>query len=521
MLIGWTREKQCTMGAKQSKGGKVTDQNGTDANNEEGLDTFNKTSTLPATFRSKDDDVTRGGTLPRDGAANIDRNTSFSKRFRKSVSRLIGVSEKDEKQNGTSPQKESSPETANGEASPTKEADERDSSIKSPVDHKLAQKIARAKFFQDLYTTPTNIPKPPRSLNVSVDTADGEDKSATPVVKLIERHQEAIEKHQEEIRNSMSSPDIMKDRLESFRKSKVIENGSMLKKEETNETKTESSFTNRIENQEELITTQQSSSEQKTFETTSVACQESSSMKVESSQITETKSQHIAENLETRESITSSSVEQAATHIEATETKMSVSESVVESTSESQCVQSTTESVMESLSSASTMESVSVAQSTVSQSIETSNQQITSESIIESSSSCIENRSAVESVTTTMESMSLQAESQTKETVSQSTFESMESHSSTEESHVITEQKSSEQIETCQSQVSESLVQTSIVETESSSANLLEDQTVECESSNNQSETDEVGVKDDVESKEGSDVEKPEAKDSANESEPE
>jgi len=501
------------MGAKQSKGGKVTDQNGTDANNEEGLDTFNKTSTLPATFRSKEDDVTKGGTLPRDGA-NIDRNTSFSKRFRKSVSRLMGVSEKDEKENGTSPQKEPSP--VNGEASPTKETDERDSSVKSPVDHKLAQKIARAKFFQDLYTTPTNVPKPPRSLNVSVDTADGEDKSATPVVKLIEKHQEAIEKHQEEIRNSMSSPDILKDRLESFRKSKVIENGSLMKKEEFNETKTESSFTNRIENQEELITTQQSSSEQKTFEATSVACQESSSMKVESSQITETKSQHIAENLETRESITSSSVEQAATHIEATEKKMSVSESVVESSSE--CVQSSSETVMEAVSSATTMEtvsssameSVSVAQSSVSQSVESSSQQMTSESVTESSS-CVEETSVAESVSTTMESMSLQTESQAMETVTQSTFESMESHSSTEESHVVTEQKSSQQIETCESQVSESLVQTHTEETESSSAAQVEDQTAEDDSSDKQN----------VECNEGSDDEKPESKDSAHESDPE
>ena len=214
------------MGAKQSKGGKVTQQNGTDAAAaEEGLDTFNKTSTLPATFRAKDDDVTKTGTLPREGVA-LDRNTSFSKRFRKSVSKLISPSKKDEK---PEVQKEKDDkEVLNGEASPV-DKDERDAGPKSPVDHKLAQKIARAKFFQDLYTTPTNVPKPPRSHNVSLDNGNvssAEDRvdSTTPVVKLVQKHQEAIEKHQEEIRNSMSSPDILKGRMDSFRKSRVVEN---------------------------------------------------------------------------------------------------------------------------------------------------------------------------------------------------------------------------------------------------------------------------------------------------------
>ena len=103
------------MGAKQSKGGKVTVQNVTDANGDENLDTFNKTSTLPATFRAKDDDVIKSGTLPREGVA-LDRNTSFSKRFRKSVSKLIGVSEKDEKSpKDSSPQKENNQEISNGD----------------------------------------------------------------------------------------------------------------------------------------------------------------------------------------------------------------------------------------------------------------------------------------------------------------------------------------------------------------------------------------------------------------------
>merc|ERR1712064_107679 len=109
---------------------------------------FNKTSTLPATFRNKEEDANKSGTLPRDGVS-LDRNTSFSKRFRKSVSKLIGVNEKDEKSpHENSPQKETSPEVpnSNGEISPSKSKDENDSTVKSPVDHKLAQKLQEQNF---------------------------------------------------------------------------------------------------------------------------------------------------------------------------------------------------------------------------------------------------------------------------------------------------------------------------------------------------------------------------------------
>lgn len=240
------------MGAKQSKGGKVSQNGQTEAaENSEGLDTFNKTSTLPATFRNgKEDDVTKTGTLPREGVANLDRNTSFSKRFRKSVSKLIGNGDKDPKTD-LSPQKESKADvTDNGESSsPKKENTPRARGPMSPVDHKIAQKMARAKFFQELYTTPTNVPKPPRSHNVSMDngSVEGDDGKTTPVVKLIEKHTEAIEKHQEDIRASMGSPDVLQERLDSFRKSKVIENSEKMesmKKEEMRATvtKTESSF---------------------------------------------------------------------------------------------------------------------------------------------------------------------------------------------------------------------------------------------------------------------------------------
>merc|ERR1719361_286031 len=137
---------------------------------------------------------------------------------------------------------------------------ENESSVKSPIDHKLAQKIARAKFFQELYSTPTNVPKPPRSRNGfsphenGISDDDPDNKSNTPVVKLIEKHQEAIEKHQEEIRNSMGSPDILKGRMDSFRRSRLVENSeshvvekeSITIRESKEESVTESSF-NKVE----------------------------------------------------------------------------------------------------------------------------------------------------------------------------------------------------------------------------------------------------------------------------------
>ena len=87
--------------------------------------------------------------------------------------------------------------------------------------------------------------------------------STTPVVKLVQKHQEAIEKHQEEIRNSMSSPDILKGRMDSFRKSRVVENNESAKTEEmcTTFTKTDESFKKESSNNEEtVVTTKQTAS---------------------------------------------------------------------------------------------------------------------------------------------------------------------------------------------------------------------------------------------------------------------
>jgi len=261
------------MGAKQSKGGKVK-QNGTETGGDEGLETFDKTSTLPATFKSKDEEMTKCGTLPREGVA-LDRNTSFSKRFRKSVSKLVGHKGKQEGCTDSPKTEDNLENKDENNADLNKTKDEKDSTVKSPIDPKLAQKIARAKFFQDLYSTPTNVPKPPRSRNgfspqqengLSEDDVDRAN-NTTPVVKLIEKHQEAIEKHQEDIRSSMGSPDILKGRMDSFRKSKVVETNeayavekeSTMIEETKQEVRQEESSYKKVENISQSISEQKHS----------------------------------------------------------------------------------------------------------------------------------------------------------------------------------------------------------------------------------------------------------------------
>ena len=216
------------MGSKFSKGGKVK-QNGSDATHDESLDTFNKTSTLPASFRKKDDEVTKTGTLPR-GGVDLDRNKSFSKRFRKSITKLVGQNEvKEEASESETPSKPSNNvlnEEENKEnLKDAVEKEEVDSKIKSTpkeLDIKTAQKIARARFFQDLYNSPAQIPKPPRSRNLPSPVENDAELPAqstlgTPVVKLIKKHEGEIEKQQELIgtNNSINIPEKEKKDVES------------------------------------------------------------------------------------------------------------------------------------------------------------------------------------------------------------------------------------------------------------------------------------------------------------------
>jgi len=217
------------MGAKFSKGGKVK-QNGTDATHDESLDTFNKTSTLPASFRKKDDEVTKTGTLPR-GGVDLDRNKSFSKRFRKSITKLVGQNEvKEEASESETPSKPSNnvinqdEDKENLKDVAEEEVDSTPKFTPKELDIKTAQKIARARFFQDLYNSkePAQIPKPPRSRNLPspVETdaeLPAQSTLGTPVVKLIKKHEGEIEKQQELIgtNNSINIPEKEKKDVES------------------------------------------------------------------------------------------------------------------------------------------------------------------------------------------------------------------------------------------------------------------------------------------------------------------
>lgn len=353
------------MGAKQSKGGKVK-QNGTETAGEEGLGTFDKTSTLPATFKAKDEEMTKCGTLPREGVA-LDRNTSFSKRFRKSVSKLVGHKGKQEGCTD-SPKTEDNLENKdekNADRNGTK--DEKDSTVKSPIDPKLAQKIARAKFFQDLYSTPTNVPKPPRSRNgfspqqengLSEDDVDRAN-NTTPVVKLIEKHQDAIEKHQEEIRSSMGSPDILKGRMDSFRKSKLVETNeayavekeSTMIEETKQEVRQEESSFKKVENISQSISEQKHSVTEVSSQMSSqVSTEVSSQVSTEvSSQVSSQVASQVTEQSQVSESQASVVIKEESTSVLKQEESHAMKEEITIK-SESNLVQESSSTLMETVS---------------------------------------------------------------------------------------------------------------------------------------------------------------------------
>jgi len=75
------------MGTKLSKSNKGEKKEDFIANGRSWPDSFDKTSTLPASFRRKGHEVSKTGSLPRNSGTlprQLDRSTSFSKRFRKS-----------------------------------------------------------------------------------------------------------------------------------------------------------------------------------------------------------------------------------------------------------------------------------------------------------------------------------------------------------------------------------------------------------------------------------------------------
>eukprot|EP00090_Calanus_glacialis_P022085 TRINITY_DN3407_c0_g1_i1.p1 TRINITY_DN3407_c0_g1~~TRINITY_DN3407_c0_g1_i1.p1 ORF type:complete len:512 (+),score=185.02 TRINITY_DN3407_c0_g1_i1:179-1714(+) len=197
------------MGAKFSK--TVKGEKSPDGVVDESSNTFDKTSTLPATFKKKDEEVNKAGTLPRGG---LDRSTSFSKRFRKSMTRLVGHKKVNENAKPVTEPEEPivSAEDAQEEDSSkvkediSQEVDETQEEAED--DMKTTQLKARAQFFENMYNSkePVNIPKPPRSIIPSpIEKVTEEDEVetvsvsviGTPVVKLIDKHEEGNETQQE------------------------------------------------------------------------------------------------------------------------------------------------------------------------------------------------------------------------------------------------------------------------------------------------------------------------------------
>eukprot|EP00092_Neocalanus_flemingeri_P029422 GFUD01031947.1.p1 GENE.GFUD01031947.1~~GFUD01031947.1.p1 ORF type:complete len:608 (-),score=236.46 GFUD01031947.1:72-1895(-) len=189
------------MGAKFSKAGKVDKCN--DGVVDESSDTFDKTSTLPATFKKKDEEANKAGTLPRGG---LDRSTSFSKRFRKSMTRLVG--HKKGTENAKLPSEPTEPNAASegveeeGKKSAENEVIKEEVEIEEEAEDtlKTAQLKARAQFFEDMYNSkePVNKPKLPVSNVPSpIEKVTDQDEVqtvsvsviGTPVVKLIEKHE--------------------------------------------------------------------------------------------------------------------------------------------------------------------------------------------------------------------------------------------------------------------------------------------------------------------------------------------
>merc|ERR1712045_1065295 len=205
-------------------------------------------------------------------------------------------------------------------------------------------KIARAKFFQDLYSTPTNVPKPPRSRNGFSPQQDGlaEDdvdraNSTTPVVKLIEKHQEAIEKHREEIRSSMGSPDILKGRMDSFRKSKLVEN---------NETHAVEKESTKIEETKQEVREEESSSSFKKVENISQSISE------QKHSVTEVSSEvvsQVTEQSQVSQSQASVLVTEESTSVLKQEESRAMKEEITIK-SESNLVQESSSTLMETLS---------------------------------------------------------------------------------------------------------------------------------------------------------------------------
>ena len=191
---------------------------------EESNETFDKTATLPATFEKKDEeDANKAGTMPRGG---LDRSTSFSKRFRKSMTRLVRHKKVDSDAKPVSEPTENPVTSAESVKQDEEKADqnkEEKPEVKKEEeedDAKTAQMKARAQFFEDMYSSdePANVPKPPRSyVTPSIEKVTEEEEEigtvavsviGSPVVKLIDKHEEGNGTQQETTESNTNAADV-------------------------------------------------------------------------------------------------------------------------------------------------------------------------------------------------------------------------------------------------------------------------------------------------------------------------
>lgn len=131
------------MGAKQSKV-KKGEKKGV-AGEDDSPDSVDRTATLPASFRHKEEAATKTETLPR----NLNRSTSFTNSCRNWAKKKGLV--KDKSPNKTEVEKEIEPKE-NGTME-NKDITITPSAENSKAVTKLAQKKARAQFFEDMYNS--------------------------------------------------------------------------------------------------------------------------------------------------------------------------------------------------------------------------------------------------------------------------------------------------------------------------------------------------------------------------------
>merc|ERR1712045_872202 len=143
---------------------------------------IDKSATLPPSESRETEDVAKSETLPRNA---FDRSSSFSKRFRKSMTKLVSKKKK-------TPEEKVEQETEAGSEPLNNEQE---------GDFKTAQQKARAEFFKEMYTPEDdNI----EAAAVVVETVDKEKPSLAEEKEVKENEEEMEVKDEEEEKINVS-----------------------------------------------------------------------------------------------------------------------------------------------------------------------------------------------------------------------------------------------------------------------------------------------------------------------------